>query len=958
VTNTTTEQLIQTGFEHLGRFAFYTRDNPFVSRQASFALSSTYSEELERLLDGEIEVADWLQTDLGRRLLADIRVGSLPRDVQLLFRDGEQVVGVDSVHAFLHAQLFWWLVSILWSISVADFVDPLLGDGVKGFRFEKAFLSDPRRGGLMFADQRFARGEWKDFPEQVRKEHPGQFLTTAKLDLRAFYYSIDAGPARILNAFLAVHGKRPRRQRRVRVLTELLGVLHRRYAERCAAVAPRKADLGEEGKLPLPVGLPSSQVLANMIVSMALGEIEEEEQTVAAAAYADDLVVMSEALAELREPPAAFLARIGLISVDEPYELKGEITAGIGRLITGEDKMAISYARYVAPESEEEAAARKSFLERLGLADADWEGYDDDNADWGGRLTTVLRSAHKRERVPRKLRNELLGLLDEVRVGLAPEETAKRFDEFLGELDRRLFVALRPYWCELIVIAIAARGVAVVKNLTEGLREIIETVVLPEGTGKQGYRALKFGLRNSWYQALAQAIAVATSEEDREELRQSMPRIGLGLSPKKSRTMKGTIASAMRIRDRRLIPSSLVAVPLAEFSEWEGALIGTDAFADFLEWRRAQDPPGADPAALAERVEHSLRFINLHEACLAIHLWAGRSDEEWLEQAFRVLKAQPLIDAGLVAELRASSESALALERGEEDDGKKKRRPQIGMPSMPVDENQLKAIVTDDRAELGMIAKRSRGVLQSVVRNAANNKVDFLVLPEWSILPQLVPWLMEQASSKQMLVIGGQAPTIAGTIYWNRLWTGIPLTDSAGHRACLVLPPRQKHFLSPDEEKDISDAGFTKAPSARGEVKPFAWRGMLIASLICFEFADIDIRRRLRFKADVLTVSSLNRDWHYFDVVQESTTRDNYCMTICVNTGSFPGTRIVRPTKSEMAVIASVHGSDHPAVITKRVDMWPIVAAQLFKGTPKEVIEGYEPSDGIKLCQYKPFPPV
>ena len=66
---------------------------------------------------------------------------------------------------------------------------------------------------------------------------------------------------------------------------------------------------------------------------------------------------------------------------------------------------------------------------------------------------------------------------------------------------------------------------------------------------------------------------------------------------------------------------------------------------------------------------------------------------------------------------------------------------------------------------------------------------------------------------------------------------------------------------------------------------------------------------RLRAGADLLTVSSLNKDWRYFDAIQESTTRDNYCLTLCVNTGAFPGTKLMRPTSSAMAVAASVHGS-------------------------------------------------
>lgn len=953
-----TKRQIQIGLEHLGRFAFETRDNPFVSRQASLSLSASQTVALERLLDREVGVSDWLGTDLGKTLLKGIAVGSLPRDVQLLFRDGEQVVGVDSVHAFLHARLFWWLVSILWTLSIAQAADPLLGEGVLGFRFRKAFLEDPRNSGLMFADQRAALKRWKELPGEVRKEHPGEFLTTAKLDLRAFYYSIDAGPTEIVKAFFAAKGEARPTSPRLRVLTELLEALHERYAEHCSRVAPREADLGEEGDRQLPVGLPSSQVLANMVVSMVLDEIDSRDGVVAVGAYADDLVVMTETLPQLREAPAPFLARLGLVEAEPPYELRSPAIADIGRLVTSEEKMEVSYSRYLPREDEEEIAARKSFLERVGISSDAWEDYADVDNDWGGRLTTVLRTAHKRERVPRRLRNELLDLLEEVRYGLAPDETAKRFEELLKELDRRLFVALRSYWRELIAIGIAARGLKAVRELTEAVGDIIETATLPEGTTKRGYQALRFGLRHSWYQALAQAIAVATDEKDREQLLEEMPRIELGLPPDRSRTMAMTIDDAMRIRRRRLIPGWLVAVPLAEFSGWEGPLIGPHAYNDFFEWSREEEPEGVGLESLIEAVEDSLRFINLHEACLAIHLWAGDDGDDWLEEAFAVLGAQPLVDEALVTELRKSSEAALDPDQEPERDEEEEVRPRIGMPSMVVDESQLQATIDEDATKLGAIARDSRRALQQVVYGAAAREVDLLVLPEWAVLPQLVPWLMERVSSEQMLVVGGQVPRRIGNEYRNLLWTGIPLTDSAKHRACLVPPPRQKNFLSPREQKAIGEAGMHAASSSRKQVKPFRWRGMSIASLICFEFADLEIRSNLRFGADLLTVSSLNHDWHYFDAVQDATARDNYCLTVCVNTGAFPGTRIVRPTKSAKSVIAAVHGSGDPALITRQIDMWPIVAAIEQRLEPSQAIPAYMPADGIELGDYKPFPPA
>jgi hypothetical protein len=206
-----------------------------------------------------------------------------------------------------------------------------------------------------------------------------------------------------------------------------------------------------------------------------------------------------------------------------------------------------------------------------------------------------------------------------------------------------------------------------------------------------------------------------------------------------------------------------------------------------------------------------------------------------------------------------------------------------------------------------------------------------------------------------MAIVGGGVPEVIAGHYRNLLWTGLPLTDKAGHRACLVPPPRQKRFLSPAEQKLITSAGV-KPAVIRSPVSVFYWGEIRIASLICFEFADIEVRRKLRFSTDIITVSSLNRDWRYFESIQDATTRDDYCLTICVNTGALPGTRIVRPTKSEMAVVASVHGADRPALISKLIDLRPILAAQVSGRAPVEIL-ATEPIDDVGLADYKPFPP-
>ncbi len=949
-----TESLIQTGLEHLGRFAFYTRDNPFVSSRAAFELSGERRSELAALLDGESDLAGWIESGQGRRQLATIKVGLVPRDMQLVMRDDEQVVGVKSVHAFFHADLFWWLVSILWCIEIGAAIEDALGKGIKGYRLEESFVADPTTSGLMFRNRTRSHKEWREFPRKIAEQHPRESLTTVSFDMRAFYYSVEAGPAAIQRTFFAAKGRRGPRSARLAVLSRLLDFSHKRYAELCAAVQPRRRDLGEEGSSPLPVGLPSSRLLANMIMAVALGEIEARPHVLAAAAYADDLILLSRTLPEMEEAPLQLLARFGLVSAQDQERFAGEAVAELATLKLGAEKSGVSFTRHVPSGDPDQE--KPTLREALGMAEDDWDPYleESDSPDWGGQLQTVLHAPLRRERVPAELKREITRLVEQVRVGMTAREARRGFERLVRNIDDSQLLALRPYWCELLVIGIAAEGIEeAVRGMSGAVRQLVESTTLPEGSTAAGRESLRFGLVESWRQALAQALAVASGPDQRRSLLKRMPNLNLGRGS--VYRIKSSVDFAMRIRRSRLVPERLVAVPLAEFTRWQGKLIGPGAYSEFIEWHHDNYPNG-NPKRLARAVGDSVRFIPLHEACIAMHLWAGRPNEEWLKQAFAVLGGQPLIRASLVEDLQRRSIAAM----GSSGRGPKERaRPEvlIAMPSIKVPEDQLKAELAKDRERLWEISRRSLAVLHTTMKAAKRTDAELLVLPEWSVAGQHLTRLMEEARKAQMMVIAGQAPEVSSGQYHNRLWTGIPIRDRLRRRHCLVPPPRQKRFLSPEEKRGIEARDLAEAPSVT-EVEVYSWRGILIASLLCFEFADIEIRQQLRFRADVVTVSSLNHDWHYFEVVQDSTTRDNYCLTICVNTGAYPGTRITRPTEHEMAVAASVHGSDNLALITRRIDMRPIIAAQRHKRRPSVELGLEQPTDDMRLKNYKHFPPV
>lgn len=947
------DELIEAGLDHLGRFAFFTRDNPFVSSRATMTLADADRVALRQLLDGELDAAGWLASARAQELLDAIRVGCLPRDLQLVVRDGRPTVGVESIHAFLHAPLFWWLASILWCIELGRELDPLLPDATKGYRLASKFIAEPTRSGVMYRDTKASYKAWQRFPDSVAREFPGEVLAAATLDLKDFYYSVRALPSTITRTFAETAGiadVEPRSRRMM--LAALLDLLHVGFGRRLVELQPRP--LPDEA-VPLPVGLPSSQILANLIVATAIRDITDIPSVEAVATYADDIVVVSRQLPEIGEAPGAFLERIGVVR-SEPQN-DATLVSGSGlalaTLRVGLAKSAISYSRRPQPEPDVE--------ELPGEANETVNAYVDGSAspDWGGRLRTVLRAPQRRDRVPRELVHDLSRLVDEIRVGIDRAEIDQRFAEIRDDLDSGLFLSLRPYWVEFLVIAICARGSeAVVATTDELFGPIVRALEPPPGAGANTRDALRRGLRAAWIQALAQALAVSMSEAERAELAESVPTL-FEDEGQKAVSTANLCAYARRVRTRRLIPKTLISVPLAEFTNWEGVLIGPGAFEDFMQWSAASAAE-ANTEQLLANLSGAVRFIQLHEACLAVHLWVSKNDEDWLDLVFDLFAAQPLIESDSLGDALERARELLAVNEPiapVTDEQRGDLRVRFAMPSMTVPSDQLEALIQNDSVRLGEIAKRLRAAVNAVSYTAAKRHADVLVLPEWSLLQQQLVSVMDGAARNGMLVIGGGAPVIENGQYSNVLWTGIPFTDGAGHRLCLVPPPRVKRYLSPEERRLLRDAHLQSTPVS-GDVPSYGWRGLRFSSLVCFEFADIATRSRLRASTDLLTVSSLNRDWRYFAAIQEATTRDNYSLTVCVNTGDYPGTTIMRPTKSEQSVVASVHGSDQPTVVSRQIDLVPIVAARAYEQRPADCLPGYSPQDGVELAAYKPFPPV
>jgi len=944
-----TQLMIDTAVAHLGRFAFFTRDNPFASVRAGDRFRRGHRAALTALLEGDLTVDEWLTSPLARSLLDQITVGCLPRDLQLT---GDRSVAVTSVHAFIHAPFFWWVASVLWCMTVGRSVDPLLDKAVMGYRLHPEFLEEPGKSGLMFRDPAASHAAWRRRVTTASSEMPGQVLAANTVDVAAFYYSVTTGPAAITAEFDALTGPRGL-DGAGQVLTALLDALHRAYAVRAAAVRPRGVTDENRQVTPLPVGLPSSRILANMIVSFATWDLHELDPIVALAAYADDFVALTPVLPTPLEPIKEYFQRLEIL--DTEGRLRCPRARAHAILEVNIEKSASSYSRGISAATTEEDQTSEGLSEAREVGQIDPYLEVEPSAEWGGALRTVLRAPQRREREPRKLERHLEALVGEIGVGLDPATIGARLEQLLLGLDTSLFLRLRRYWADLAVASVTAGGHAGLLSICRDFVAATDSLELPADAPEEQRDALLAGLRASWIQALAVALAVAMSEAERAELAVGVPLL-VGDAAVDPVPTADVTAYAARIRRRGLVPAQFVSVPLSELTRWHGRLIGNGVFAAFVSWAKEQSTDLFD--AIIARVPSVVRFVPLHEACLAVHLWARPKSPKWLDEAIAIVRSQPLVNDAHIADLRVTAEAAVEPSDAvlpDADDDRGRLRLRFAMPSFRVRADQLTAILEGDTQAQASIISDSRTSTQRTVGTAVKRRADVLVLPEWAVLPEQLGWVMGQSSKSDMLIVAGQAPTVASNEYSNCLWTGIPVKDPAGRRACLVPPPREKRYLSPHEQGPLKAAGVNHALG--GDTPIYRWRGMGVASLLCFEFADVSTRTYLRESVDLLTVSSWNRDWRYFDAIQESTTRDNYCVTFCVNTSDFPGTKIMRPTRNEMAVAASVHGSDYPAVVLRVLDLLPVVAARACKRRPSEVLTD-PPADDTTLVDYKPVPPV
>ncbi len=197
---------------------------------------------------------------------------------------------------------------------------------------------------------------------------------------------------------------------------------------------------------------------------------------------------------------------------------------------------------------------------------------------------------------------------------------------------------------------------------------------------------------------------------------------------------------------------------------------------------------------------------------------------------------------------------------------------------------------------------------------------DYVLLPELS-LPE--SWFDEFSlgllRSGISLIAGVEYQPRARNTIVNQVWAALRTEDL---RTDYFLYRQDKQRPAHAERRNLAAAGASLSPEFPWARPPVIEHGdFRFALLICSEFTNIDYRAHLRGNVDALLVPEWNQDLHSFEALVEASALDLHAYIAQANTRGFGDTRLRAPNKDEWARdVVRLRGGEHDYFVTGEMD--------------------------------------
>ena len=866
------------------------------------------------------------------------------------------------VQHFFYAPIELYILSTLWCISVGRLLDRQLDDGCFGNRLEGDPDGDEEPSRL-FKIYHFQYAQWRD-TAITRAEallDQGSSSVLVSLDIKQCYYHLSVDWKKI-----------PRPQDKAlsnlaRNLTDALRRIHAAYHE---AIAPSLKGTHDQNKGThdqkvaeiegIPVGLPSSRVLANWLLKPFDNQVRETLRPAYYGRYVDDMLIVAQAppkkviSAGINEILKDLLINRGLLTVSQKAEGEYNIPSLPG-LVIQSSKLIVQHF-----DKNHSRAGLREFIKQIKREASDFRFLP---ADERGRELDACAYDLIYEGSINKLRS-LIGITENstemskylrrrmVEHRLTSEALQKNVAEQLDRFTRgKNLLDFCTTWERILTLLIVKKQH---QKAADMLRRCLDTVdKLSASTDDAEWVGIaRKHLKEYLTIALAMPLALLDQGEQ-DEIRGKIH--SKRLQSVINADLPDTLSIAVRLRKSNLMRHNWVAWPLLNFTGYRGSLVvlDMDKLAALKDWS-IKDAESLSPRHI-HADEHQLfrllqRMFHSDEPAETFFFDKPKSltpddeedkpDIEWSTNADDKSPTDPLPDP-LIATVNIPSQS----ETG---------KLAIGIANLRVSKRDIAASYEPLRTPNMSWARQAK--LFHLLNLAERENCDIVVLPEVSVPYLWLPFMVAHARRAKTALVFGLEHWVSGKTAYNLLVTILPCRENGRYRACRIFI-RPKNHYSPGEIRELDRLGYSP-PDLHPSYFLFNWRGAIFTVFNCYELSNIRHRSVFRGKIDLLIGAEWNRDTKYFSNIVESTVRDLHCYMVQVNTSDFGDSRVTSPKKSEEMNVVRVSGGLNTTLLKAEIDISDLNDFRSKKPSPidtryKPTPAGFEHEDIRKRSKHK-----
>jgi len=248
-------------------------------------------------------------------------------------------------------------------------------------------------------------------------------------------------------------------------------------------------------------------------------------------------------------------------------------------------------------------------------------------------------------------------------------------------------------------------------------------------------------------------------------------------------------------------------------------------------------------------------------------------------------------------------------------DGDNGLKLKLGLSNMRIDGKDLKVAIK----KKSIITKEKRTKHIKLLNLAEEEKIDLLILPEVSVPLEWLYAYADEARRKQRAFVFGLEHFTINNFCFNFSVGLLPI--KLGKMREVFILPRLKNHYSPKEENDIRSVGKIVPNQATSFYHLIKWQQIQFAIYNCYELTDVVHRSIFRSELDILFAIEYNMDTNYFSNIAESTCRDLHCYFVQANTSEYGDSRVVEPKETEKMNPVRVKGGENNVILRYELDI-------------------------------------